>query len=138
MKISPILFSFLESSIQNYLFNGWSLLIIKQSKIVCELSNLRHDCSWMSESISNSNTFQSCKESLIILCLFKNLLSDGWGIFTAITLSKNNKWLIGFKFELTETSWWILIKFFQSSIKICRNTIHWSTINIFESLIGIT
>lgn len=138
MKISPILSSFLESAIQNYLFNGWSLLIIKKSKIVCELSNLGHDCSWMGESISNSNTFQSCKESLIILCLFKNFLSDGRSIFTSITLSKNNKWLVGFDFELTETSRWILIKFFQSSIKICGNAVHWSTINIFESLISIT
>ena len=99
MKVSPVFTSFLESTVKDNLFDGWSLLIIQKSEVIGVLTNLGQDVTWMSETVTDSNTLQTSDSAVVILSFSEDFLSDGWGIFTSVTFTKYVERMAGFKFK---------------------------------------
>ena len=99
VKISPIFTSLLESTVKDNLFDGWSLLIIQKSEVVSVLTNLGQDVTWMSETVTDSNTLQASDSAVVILSFSEDFLSDGWGIFTSVTFTKYVERMARFKFK---------------------------------------
>ena len=136
MEISPISASFLESTVQNNLFDGGSFLIIQESKVVGVLTNLRQNVTRVCESISDGNSFQSGNGTFVVLGFSENLLSDGWSVFSSVALSKNVEWMISFEFELVEASCRGGEQFFESIVKIISNTGHVGAVD-FRDCFGV-
>lgn len=136
VEISPGSNSILESSIHDHLFNLGSFLIINKTKIVSIFTDFRENEVRVSESITNTDTFKSFKESSIFL-LFFDFLSNGRSILTSITFSEDEEFLIRRNIKLFETSIIGLIEFFKSEVEIFSNLIHWCTVcTLSWSIVG--
>lgn len=79
------------------MFNGHSFLIVNESKVIGIFSCLCEDEIRMGESISDSYSLQTCDFALILELLIFYFLTDSWGIFSSITLSKNKDRMISWE-----------------------------------------
>lgn len=111
------------SSIEDYLFNPTAFLIVNKTEVEGELSNLGEDIIRMSESISNSDSFETFKEASFFL--FSNYFSgNGGSILSCVTLSEDEQGMRSSDFELVETPISIIVKFIQSIVKIISYFCH--------------
>lgn len=60
MEVSPLLVSLLVCRIQQILLCSPSLLEVDQSKVIAELWHHGQSAEWMSEAVSNGDSFESC------------------------------------------------------------------------------
>lgn len=84
----------------------------------------------MSESITNSHSFQPSEEAFVFFGLSQNLLSNGRCVLSTIALSKNKKRMFAFNTYLLEASHRILVKFIQGCIEIVGQLSHISNIGL--------
>jgi hypothetical protein len=84
-------------------------------------SNLRKDLIRESETITNSNSFQTCQKSSFLFSL-NNFSGNGWSILASVALSKDNEW-IGSRDREVESAKASLsvVEFIESSIEISSN-----------------
>lgn len=136
VQVSPEFSSVLESSVQDNLFNGRTLLIVQKTKIVGILSNLWQNSWGMGKTVSNGNTLQACDGAVIILSFSQNLFSNGWSVLTSITLSENDKRMTWLELQQTEASRWIFEQLFQSVVEVISHTCHVGAVYVLYGLIS--
>jgi hypothetical protein len=104
METSHISNSLLISGVQQYMLKDDPLLIVDESQIVGELSNLIQDEDRVGESIPNSYSLQPCDFSLFITLFHFDLGANSGRILSCIALAKDKERLVSRDAKLVEAA----------------------------------
>ena len=139
METSHISNSLLISGVQQYMLKGDPLLIVDESQVVSELSNLVQDEDRVGKSISNSYSLQPCDFSLLITLFHFDLGANSGRILSCIALAKDKEGLVSGDAKLVEAAIATEVQFLKSIPEIVGNFGHVAAVGSrLEIGIGVT